>query len=74
MEGNTEFRPVVLLLLPTAGAGAAARLQGGDWAGAGQGQAGVCRGDAVVGGDVICNKSTRCILLINGLPSSLIVY
>ena len=57
MEGNTEFRPVVLRLTG-AGAGAAAGLQRGDRAGAGQGQAGVCRGDALVGGHVICNKST----------------
>ena len=58
MEGNTEFRPVVLLLLANAGAGAAARPQGGDRAGAGQGKAGVSRGDAVIGGDIVCNKST----------------
>ena len=58
MEGNTEFRPVILGLTGAAGAGAAVSLQGGDWAGAGQGQAGVCRGDAVIGGHVVCNKYT----------------
>ena len=61
MEGNTEFRPVVLRLRLTtagAGAGAVAHLQRGDRAGAGQWQTGVCWGDAVIGGHVICNKST----------------
>ena len=56
MEGNTEFRPVVLTLR-LATAGAATRLQPSvDGAGAGQGQAGVCRGDTVIGGNVICKS------------------